>query len=293
MSIKRLVELFVFSNVYIPLPVICYTLTTYYLFPEEIINWELIGFISAATLFLYPLHRLLSLKRIDQNSYSRRLTIVAPFRKAILGIVLLSFGFLIFFLFRLKQEVFYMMIPLGVLSIGYSIPFIKYNGKWYRLRDLKGAKVFIIAFVVALITTVVPIIERKDFFNMEFICLFIGRIMFLMAITLPFDIRDIKIDQKEKVYTIPIWLGVKKTKWLVNILLMIFIVLSVFQWIYWKTYSIELLIALVISGSLSIFFIGKGKEFKNGIYNAFLIEGQMMIQLVLILFFCELIPSLA
>ena len=48
------------------------------------------------------------------------------------------------------------------------------------------------------------------------------RFLFVFAITIPFDIRDMEIDIKEGLKTIPVIMGKKKAMMIANILLVLF-----------------------------------------------------------------------
>jgi 4-hydroxybenzoate polyprenyltransferase len=97
-----------------------------------------------------------------------------------------------------------------------------------------------------------------------------SRFLFVFAITIPFDIRDIKYDNI-KLKTIPIIFGILKSKIISFISLFLVIIISIFQ--FWNNkLSIEFLIAIILSCAVSSIFISKSDEKKSGFFFSFWIE---------------------
>jgi hypothetical protein len=88
---------------------------------------------------------------------------------------------------------------LGVLSFFYS-----FKTKFGNLRDIPGAKIFLIAFVWSasiFVFTYNGVIDLVDYLMFSY------NFIFILAITIPFDIRDLDFDD-EKQKTIPQLIGV-------------------------------------------------------------------------------------
>ena len=101
----------------------------------------------------------------------------------------------------------------------YVLPVFK-NGN--RLRDINFIKIFVISFVWAGLTALLPI--AKETFptpNNITTMLFLERFIYIFAITLPFDIRDQEVDNLSGVKTIAARLGSRYTLLLCFILLVI------------------------------------------------------------------------
>lgn len=272
-----------YGNVYVALPITLFTISTYFLLGQEKIDWELIGFIGSSTLFLYPFHRLLSLYRIDSKFYSKRLKRVAPFKNILILTSLIGGVLTFFFAIKLEYHVFLTIIPAGVISIGYSIPIVPLNGKWLRLRDFPGVKVLFIGIIVSWITYMIPVVAMGSTITRIEILEFILRILFIVAITLPFDIRDIKLDDKEGVQTIPILIGIPNTMNLIYGLLCLYGMGHVVLWMMIPSPILGISSLLLLCVSLfSILIIRLGQPFENSFYNAFLIEGTMVLQFILL-----------
>lgn len=100
---------------------------------------------------------------------------------------------------------------MAILSLGYVLPIL---GKGQRLRDIGLLKIFLIAFVWAIITVVLPFSQiQNDFKNGLFLSLLcIERMCFIFALCIPFDIRDMDWDSQTNVKTIPLSIGSEKAK---------------------------------------------------------------------------------
>lgn len=81
------------------------------------------------------------------------------------------------------------------------------------LRDLSYVKVFIIAFVWSLIIVGLPYLNTDEqlLFETNFVLAFLSCFLFILAITLPFDVRDLKYDNRDHLKTIPQFIGIKGT----------------------------------------------------------------------------------
>ncbi|MBC8048224.1 MAG: hypothetical protein H7Y00_15600, partial [Fimbriimonadaceae bacterium] len=96
-------------------------------------------------------------------------------------------------------------------SVLYGIP-LKLNRKSLRLRDVGVTKIFLISFVWAYIGSVLPVINADEgFLNKDVLLLFTANFLFIFGITLPFDIKDLRIDAMHPVKTIPKLLGTENT----------------------------------------------------------------------------------
>jgi len=115
---------------------------------------------------------------------------------------------------------------------------------------------------------------------------FVQRFLFIIVITLPFDMRDLRYDVKEDVNTIPKNLGIKNTKLLGVGLLVLFFILEFFkdQIPYKNVYPI-----CFISVFSAIFLLSSSdKQYKY--YASFFVEGLPMIWVGLLYLFDSLLP---
>lgn len=107
------------------------------------------------------------------------------------------------------------------MTLLYIIPFSEFNRK--GLRSIPFLKTLIVAITWG-VATVLP---ESLYADPKAISLFFARTTFILALTIPFDIRDIEHDQKDRLRTVVGQLGILKTKILVYTLFAISIVLHV------------------------------------------------------------------
>ena len=113
-------------------------------------------------------------------------------------------------IFFINIKCWIILIPMGILSAFYVIPL---GRKSPTLRELPYIKIFIISMVWSLIIVWIPFFDTGINFNDRY-TFYLGLLqvfMFIIAITLPFDVRDIEFDIATDVKTIPRLLGIKNT----------------------------------------------------------------------------------
>lgn len=121
-------------------------------------------------------------------------------------------------------------------------------------------------------------------FNAVFYFSLISYFFFIMALCIPFEIRDVKYDPAN-LKTIPQLIGIKKTKWLGYLFLMLSFIGYNIYW-NWSSFLIAPygLIEIIIFSvtAISIYFSDK---FKSDYYASFFVEAIPVLWLVLYWFF--------
>lgn len=98
----------------------------------------------------------------------------------------------------------------------------------------------------------------------------ISRFLFVFAITIPFDIRDIKYDHV-KLKTIPIIVGITKAKAIAIIALLTLQLVSTYQFLNYNL-NFGYLIAIILSCIFSAILIRKSEERKSDFFFSFWVE---------------------
>jgi hypothetical protein len=109
----------------------------------------------------------------------------------------------------------------GICAAFYSIPFKK-----VRLRNIPGSKAFVIAFVWVLIVGLFPLMNTHLLSSASIYSL-LFLFTFFIALTIPFDIRDIDKDEIN-LKTIPQVIGVKKAKYFGMLMLIFSLIFAIF-----------------------------------------------------------------
>ncbi|MNL40206.1 prenyltransferase [compost metagenome] len=177
------------------------------------------------------------------------------------------------------------MIFTAVLALGYNIPFLTLNNQQIGLRNIPGIKLFLIALVWSVSCVLLPVVELEHNYQInissaETLLLVAKRFLFIAAITIPFDIRDLFQDKLYALKTIPVMLGEKKAYIFCQFLLAGYLVLLILFNQTVNADTIGLTLTLLLTGWL----IFKSNIKKNEYYYFFYLDGTMLLQyLILVL----------
>ncbi len=254
--LKRLGEFYIFSNVHVALATSSLSLITmrYFGIVDELIPL----FIFAATLLSYNFIRLYRRTELDTWFHDW----VTRHHKLLWALTIGAFLTVAFLAAKLSREVVLMVLPLAVLTFFYSVPLLGQT----NLRSLPSFKLFLISTVWASVTVLLPAIQYEIELSKDLVIIFIQRLLFVAAITLPFDLRDVKFD-KNSLQTIPQVYGIQKTKKIGLVLLMFFIGLNFLKEESQPFISIEFFITL-----LSLGLLLRASNDQNPYYSAFFVE---------------------
>jgi len=176
--------------------------------------------------------------------------------------------------FYLPLRVQLVLVLPALFSIAYVLPFLG-KGRTMRLRDVDMVKIFLVAGVWAYVTVLLPAIEAGLWYEKKVWLMLVERSLFVFAITLPFDIRDLKVDKHNKVNTLPAYLGTPAALRLAFVLMMLFVILCYFN------YALLPFLALSISAISTCIFIYFSPRFVHDYYFTGLMDGTMILQFLL------------
>ena len=106
--------------------------------------------------------------------------------------------------------------------------------------------------------------------------------LFIFAITLPFDIRDLNVDNHGDVKTIPAVIGIEKTKKLGYGILVLCLALALCNH-YLGLYDLKILIGLSISYLTSAWLVSFSSTERHDYFYSALMDGTMIIQFLIVL----------
>jgi len=236
-------------------------------------------FVFTATISLYATHRLVSLARLKSGQWQERFRVIAK-DKAWIALYAAFFGSLSAFLFFFVPRAIQWSLCLpALISILYVVPVIK-GGK--RIRDIHYLKIFLIALVWAWITVYLPAKSLHLHHQLSTYLLFLERFFFIFAITLPFDVRDLLLDDAQAVKTLPGVIGIRASRVLGAILLLIASVLACLSF-YYAIYEIGQLMALLVSFGVAYYFLHFARPDKPDYYFTAYLDGTMILQFLLVL----------
>lgn len=276
----KFIDLILYGNFWIAAAALAMSMQTEFLLTGELKPTSLWGLIFFATLLLYALHHTVGLEKVKPFKDKGRYSVIARFKHHILFYAAVSAMAGIFLFFSQPLKVQLGLIAPAVISLAYVLPFLS---KKRRLRDLHFIKIFLIAATWAWITVFVPAQGQDMEKNIPMALMCLERMLFVFAITLPFDIRDLKVDRFVKVKTIPSLIGIKKTKLLALFSLAVMLGIS---WINYHSdaYSGGHFLALSISAFSTGILIFFSDRVKHDYYFTGLLDGTMIVQFLLVFF---------
>lgn len=182
-----------------------------------------------------------------------------------------------------KLEVLVVLLPLAFLTLFYTLPIAKKKSGYLRLRDVPCLKIFLISFVWSAVTVYLPVVQKGiEVNNLHLGLIFLERFLFVFAITIPFDIRDMVADRMEGIKTIPLIFGVQNSMRITKILIVIFLMVCL---IHYLKYDMNFLIpAFVISSLSTLIFLSNKKIQNQHYYHYGILDGTILLQGVLVCF---------
>ena len=276
--INAFIDLILYSNLWIALAALAMAAQTQFLLRGHLEATPLLGFIFTATLLLYAVHRMFGLNRAKPFKGSGRYFVIQRFKSHIFLYALIAGLGTLYCYIQMPLRLQLGVLAPSLLSIGYVVPLF---GKQRRLRDFNFVKIFLIAVAWSWITVLLPASELGMSGNFVVIIMSIERALFIFAITIPFDIRDLEIDRYNGVKTLPLAWGVNRSKQMAYIALSMFVCLIALN-VSMSAYSYSTAFALFISAALSGVLVYYSGRFSNDYYYTGLVDGMMASQSVLV-----------
>lgn len=157
---------------------------------------------GSATAALYTAHRIIGTYREPSTALPDRFHLVASRKRDItFFFILWSAATAINLFLHFDIELLLWLIPAIILGLGYSLPIIPPFKK--KLREYGLLKIIWIGIVWGWVTAFIPSWFLSEIPVNLAIIQAIERSLFIIAITIPFDIRDRILDKQDKIYTIP------------------------------------------------------------------------------------------
>lgn len=246
------------------------------------LEWTyLTTFIFSATLCLYALHRIVGIQKVKPFNEKYRYHIIERYKDHILVYAILGGAISAYLFFKLTFLNQLLILLPSFLALGYVLPFF---GNQKRLRDFHFIKIFLVAIVWAFMTVILPIVEARETLIPTDGLLFLERFFFIFAITIPFDIRDMQVDQHIQVKTIPAVLGEQRSKGLAIRLLFANCVLTTILWRL-QIYNTPALVGIIAAYLLTSMLIGFSNRDRHDYYFTGIIDGTMILQFLLVVLF--------
>lgn len=182
-------------------------------------------------------------------------------------------------LIPLKWYAILTIIPFLILTFLYVKPTI-IKSNLTALRAVPFLKILNISFCWAGVTVLFPLFQEFGRIDELVWIEFFERFLFVFALTIPFDVRDVKIDS-ESMQTIPQVIGVQWSKRLAILFLLLILILdnSFFETWHFQTNKTVILFVFLS------FLIVKTTPEKSRFHTSFWVEGVPILWLLIILYF--------
>lgn len=204
--LKSLGNFYLYSSLHIAICAALLTFESFYVLNKEVqIHYVL--FIGLSTMAVYSAHRLVGMSKVKAFDDQGRYKVIKKFRHHILVYFCISLLLASYFFFKIDFRQMLMLFTPVLLTAAYILPVFKSR----RLRDLPFIKIFLIAIVWTWLT-----LNMVGCDNDSSLCMYLSieRILFFIAITIPFDIRDLEVDRSISVKTLIHSLGINNSKFL-------------------------------------------------------------------------------
>ena len=273
--LKQIFDFYINASIHVALAVYAMSFITLYqlnIFYDE----NILYFIFFASITGYNFVKYFGLAKFHYRSLANWLRVIQLFS-------LICFGFMIYYVLQLERNTLIIVTILALITLLYALPLLPKNvflDNKYNLRSVSGLKVYIIAFVWAFATIVLPVVNNDYPINFDVFIMLLQRYLYVVVLILPFDIRDLHYDSL-KLSTIPQRIGIKNTKILGISLLLIFLLLEFFKDDLDLNQILTTLIITIVTG----LFIAFSNMDRGRFYSAFWVEALPIFWLILVLFF--------
>jgi 4-hydroxybenzoate polyprenyltransferase len=235
-------------------------------------------FIFFSTFLLYNFHTITF--RLDYSGgpkdFIHSFLRLEPGRLRLAGYTLIFLLVIVNF-FLLPAVVRFLIVPVTLVSLLYSIPLAGIRTK-IRLREILFLKTPLLALVWSLSTVMIPMAEAGiPPGDKPVLIQTIARFLFIFALCIPFEIRDLNYDRGKNIRTIPVVYGAQATRLLGVLIITAEILINHFL----AAYPGEIRTALDISSLIAlawIFVRSPGSPF----FYKLIVDGTMLVRFMLV-----------
>jgi len=272
--IKRLFDFYLNSSIHVALAVCCLSWITLVDFNVGV-ELNFIYFTFFATITGYNFVKYFGLAKFHHRKLASWLKYIQIFS-------FLSFLGLCYFTLKLETKTLLYLLGLGVITFLYAIPFLPkkyFLDKNKNLRAISGLKIYVIAFVWAITTVIIPLINEDYTIDSDVIITAFQRYLFVFVGMFPFEIRDMQFDSL-RLSTIPQRIGVRQTKLIGAALLILFFLMEFLKNNTTQPKLIVLFVIAVLTFGFLIFSNIKRRKY----YSSFWVEGIPIVWIILTLY---------
>ena len=276
--VSKIVDFILYTNIWIGIGALLLYLQSTALMEGKYHASNIAYLVAFSTIWLYSLHRAVGLKKVDDIEENSRFYRIHQLKNLI---YLIGTACMIACIYLLTLIPFQFLMALafpGLVSILYVLPV--FSGK-RRLRDLGIIKIFLVALTWSWLTVLIPWYESDSNWQWQVLLPFAERFCFIFAITLPFDIRDLKTDALNSVKTIPAIIGIENSQRISYMLLAFSGIFLGFQSLNNMIPQNYLVVVLLFYALTALLIYGIQKK-QHDYYYTGLLDGTMLLMPVMV-----------
>lgn len=253
---KLVLDFYINSSIHVALS--CYALVkmTQHMFhipyEEPVANFAFFGTVVGYNFVKYD-----ALARSKKNNIRKEL-------KMIILLSIISLVFVTYYFFQLQRITQIIAITFLSVTLLYTLPFFP-NRK--NARNWAGVKIYIVSLCWVGVTLALPIVNAEIDITADFFLKCIQRFILIFVLILVFEILDLAKDDPH-LQTVPQQIGVKKTKILGWVLMVVFYFLELFKSNFDQK---QLVVNFVLVVLLSLFLLFASHK-KSKYYTSFWVE---------------------
>ena len=270
-AFRQVFEFYLNSSIHVALAVFSMAWITLIEFQQPFDTYVLY-FILFASITGYNFVKYFGIAKFHHRSLASWLQIIQIFS-------LICFILMCYFGLHLDRKTIFYILGLGLITFLYAIPFLPkdiFIDKQLNLRSIGGLKVYVIGLVWVGVTVLLPLSNNDHHFDADVWITVVQRFLFMIALMLPFEIRDLQYDSL-KLSTIPQRIGITNTKIIGILLVMIYFFL---EFLKDDIYPNEILIALLVTIITMLFLVFSSKN-QHEYYSSFFVESVPIVWLLL------------
>ncbi|MFC0604744.1 hypothetical protein [Winogradskyella pulchriflava] len=272
-GLKHIFNFYLNSSIHVAFAVFAFTWVTLIQFKLGY-DKSVLYFVFFATITGYNFVKYFGIAKFHHRSLANWLKMIQVFS-------LIAFIAMCYFAFQLQEETLIYLSVFGLITFLYAVPLLPmryFRDSQMNLRQINGLKIYIIALVWAFTTVVLPLIENDVVFTADAFITIIQRFVFVIVLMLPFEIRDLNFDSI-KLGTIPQRIGVKLTKIIGVLLLMVFFFLEYFK----DELTAGSIVSTLIIVFITMLFVIFSNKNQSEYYSAFWVEAVPIMWLIILL----------
>lgn len=271
--LKHIFNFYLNSSIHVALGVYALTWITMLQFGLEY-EENVLYFVFFATITGYNFVKYFGIAKFHHRS-------LANWLKAIQIFSFIAFVAMCYYAFQFSINTLIYLSVFGLITFLYAIPLLPmryFRDSQKNLREVSGLKIYVIGLVWAFTTVFLPLIDKQIEVNTDVIVTGIQRFVFVVVLMLPFEIRDLNYDSV-KLATIPQKIGIKNTKVIGVLLLMLFFLLEYFK----DEIDSKILLATLVITFITLLFVVFSNKNQSKYYSAFWVESLPLVWLIILL----------